>query len=301
MPTILVLFFLLFSENTKIVTHVTPKNIPQESRVSMNNANYNPKQITAKAFIVKDLNTGKVLFQKNSDIALPIASITKIMTAVVATEYTENDNFRVSIVPESSRTGDGDYLENGAVFKLKKLRDYMLVSSSNDGAAAIALAIQRKDNRESFAEKMNDKAKEIGMSNTKFLNETGLDEAETLPGATGSAGDVAKLVEYTLYNHPEIFEATRENVFYITSEYGNFYTATNTNQTIGEFPSLIGSKTGYTDLSGGNLVVTVDPSLNRPVIIVILGSTFEGRFADAEQLSGAVSNYFSSIEQNVTL
>lgn len=302
MPMILVLVFLIFGTNpTKNVAQVKPGIDKVENPVQISDSSFFNLGLTAKAVVVKDLNTGKIIFQKNAGNALPIASITKIMTAVVATEHIESGSSTVSIVPESARTGDGEYLENGSRFKFKKLRDYMLVSSSNDGAAAIAIATQRIDRTNSFVDKMNFKAKEIGMNQTRFLNETGLDENNQTAGAFGSADDVAKLMEYTLVNHPDILEATRESVFYITSETGQYYTATNTNQTSDKFPSLIGSKTGFTDISGGNLVVAVDPSLNRPIIIVILGSTLEGRFSDAEKIAGAVSNYFSSVEQNVTL
>lgn len=304
MPILLILVFLLFGSKPtyKIIeskqSAETKQTLTPESTQS---SNFSDLNLTAKAVIVKDLNTGKIIYQKNADSALPIASITKIMTAVVATEHIDNNSYSIPIVAESARTGDGEYLQTGAKFKFKKLRDYMLVSSSNDGAAAIAIATQKIDRANSFVDKMNLKAKEIGMTKTKFLNETGLDENEQTAGAFGSANDIAKLVEYTIVNHPDIFEATRESVFYITSETGQYYTATNTNQTSDKFPSLISSKTGFTDISGGNLVVTVDPSLNRPVVIVILGSTFDGRFTDAEKISGAVGNYFSSAEQNVTL
>ncbi len=304
MPIMLILVFLLFGSKPtyKIIESKQSAETKQTlTPKSTQSSSFSDLNLTAKAVIVKDLNTGKIIYQKNADSALPIASITKIMTAVVATEHIENNSYSIPIVAESARTGDGEYLQTGAKFKFKKLRDYMLVSSSNDGAAAIAIATQKIDRANSFVDKMNLKAKEIGMTKTKFLNETGLDENEQTAGAFGSANDIAKLVEYTIVNHPDIFEATRESVFYITSETGQYYTATNTNQTSDKFPSLIGSKTGFTDISGGNLVVTVDPSLNRPVVIVILGSTFDGRFTDAEKISGAVGNYFSSAEQNVTL
>ena len=303
-PIMLILVFLLFGSKPtyKIIESKQSAETKQTlTPKSTQSSSFSDLNLTAKAVIVKDLNTGKIIYQKNADSALPIASITKIMTAVVATEHIENNSYSIPIVAESARTGDGEYLQTGAKFKFKKLRDYMLVSSSNDGAAAIAIATQKIDRANSFVDKMNLKAKEIGMTKTKFLNETGLDENEQTAGAFGSANDIAKLVEYTIVNHPDIFEATRESVFYITSETGQYYTATNTNQTSDKFPSLIGSKTGFTDISGGNLVVTVDPSLNRPVVIVILGSTFDGRFTDAEKISGAVGNYFSSAEQNVTL
>ena len=257
--------------------------------------------LVGKGIFVFDLNNGSVIYEKNGELQLPIASITKIMTAIIAKDYINNDNSAISIVPESSRPGDGEALSMGATFKLKRLIDYMLVSSSNDSAAAIALATQRISPQSAFIDKMNQKATEIGMKQTYFLNETGLDEDKQIAGAFGSASDVAKLIGYAIKEHPDILEATRNDTFYIKSETGEFYAAKNTNQSVDSLPGILGSKTGFTDISGGNLAVIFDASINRPIIIVILGSTQNDRFVDAKKITEAVGNYFSNTDQNGTL
>lgn len=252
-------------------------------------------QVEAKAVIVKDLNTGEILYEKNSHIPLPLASLTKIMTALVTSEYTE-DVHNVFISRNAMRPDDKEQLNVGETFSLSKLIDYMMVASSNDGAAAIALAIQKVSNETSFTDKMNHIAKSIGMSETHFINETGLDEDEERAGAYGSAQDVAKMLEYTLTNYPKLIEATKDKELNSYSTNGYIHKISNTNTIVGSLPNVIASKTGYTELAGGNLAVIIDPGLNRPVAIVVLGSSYDGRFADVEVLAKGVSKYFSYVE-----
>lgn len=146
---------------------------------------------------------------------------------------------------------------------------------------------------------MNDKAREIGLLNTKFFNEHGLDTETDRGGALnhtvqggayGSALDMALLFEYTLKNYPQILEATRYKNLQFASA-SKVYSADNTNIAVDQIPSLLASKTGYTDLAGGNLVVAFDAGLNRPIIISVLGSTQEGRFTDALKLVNASLKY----------
>ncbi len=288
-------FFLLILFITSY-TYENPTNISNAVQVSPVSVKLsNPENILARAYIVKDLNTGKIIFQKNSDMALPLASITKVMTALVTKDLASSVN-NVSIAPNIHNAEDKYELFSGDSFPLKKLLDYTLVSSSNDGAAAIAQAVQRISNTKSFVDKMNDLATAIGMQNTHFLNETGLDENPNQAGAFGSAADVALLMEYTLKNFPETFEATKDEMIRTSSNLGFIHSATNTNSIVNELPNVIASKTGFTDIAGGNLAVVIDPSLNRPVVIVVLGSTKEGRFEDTLFLSDAVSKYFSLVD-----
>ena len=103
---------------------------------------------------------------------------------------------------------------------------------------------------------------------------------------------MAILFEYTLKNYPEILEATRyKNIKFSSAE--NKYSAENTNTIVDKIPNLIASKTGYTDLAGGNLVVAFDAGLNQPIIISVLGSTEEGRFSDMLQLVEASMKFIN--------
>ena len=104
---------------------------------------------------------------------------------------------------------------------------------------------------------------------------------------------MSRLVEYIIKNHPELLEATKHNILNTESKQGIHHTIYNTNNIVDSLPNIIGSKTGYTDIAGGNLTVVIDPALNRPVSITVLGSSKEGRFKDVEKLSNATLVYFS--------
>jgi D-alanyl-D-alanine carboxypeptidase len=249
-------------------------------------------EIQGYAAIVQDMNSGEILYEKNSTIALPLASLTKIMTALV-THKMAPDLGGVFISSSAMRPLDGEKLYVGETFPLKQLVDYTLVTSSNDGAAAIADAVQKTFKENSFPDKMNQLAQEIGMGSTFYLNETGLDENESRAGAYGSARDVARLITYTLQEYPDAFEATKDSKIATQSVNGFIHNGANTNILAASLPNLIASKTGFTEIAGGNLAVVIDPALNRPVVIVVLGSTYDGRFTDVEALAKGVSTYFS--------
>lgn len=249
--------------------------------------------IVGKSALVKDINTGEILYSKNSDVPLPIASITKVMTAIVFAENMQQEKITVS--EEDILVYGRSLLYPGEKFEAKDLLDFTLISSSNDGASSIASnAFNSYDYpKERFVEEMNKTAKKIGMSKTYFNNETGLD-INYIAGAHGSADDVSIMFEYALKNHPNLIESTKEKYLEIKSDIGLIHQATNTNKVINKLPNIIASKTGYTELAGGNLAVIIDPGLNRPISIVVLGSTREARFSDVELLAQKAIEYFEN-------
>ena len=253
--------------------------------------------ILAKGVYVKELNTGKILYHKNANESLPLASITKMMTAVVAVEYL-NDGSIVTIDQDSLETEGDSRLFLDERWNLKDLLNFTLVTSSNDGASAIASVVgsvlgrTEVDPRSKFVDQMNISAKKIGMTNTRFKNETGLDTNETIPGARGSAKDVTALFEYILSNHPELLRATTEDQFSVDDLSGVNHIVQNTNTIVDNLPNIVGSKTGFTELAGGNLSVIINPGLNNPVAITVLGSTYEGRFEDVKKLADATMQYY---------
>jgi len=249
--------------------------------------------IQAKSAIVTDLNTGEIIYSKDSETPRPLASITKVMTALVAYESTEDLNKSVYITYEALNTEGESFLSLGEKFKLKELIDFTLISSSNDGAAAILNAIQNENENFDFVNQMNITANKIGMKNTHFVNETGLDNDLTSASAFGSASDINILMSYVLKNHPEIFERTSNIKYKEYSESGILHDIENTNNAIPNLQNIIASKTGYTDIAGGNLAIIVDPGLNRPISIVVLGSTLHGRFNDVLKLSDGLGQYFN--------
>jgi D-alanyl-D-alanine carboxypeptidase len=217
------------------------------------------------------------------------------MTALIASSDIP-DSSNIKIATEDLRPDGDSNLVVGDNWRASDLRDFTLLTSSNDGAFALAgaagakVASNTNDSHAKFIKSMNDKAREIGLLNTKFFNEHGLDTETDRGGAYGSALDMALLFEYTLKNYPQILEATRYKSLQFASA-NKVYSADNTNIAVDQIPSLLASKTGYTDLAGGNLVIAFDAGLNRPIIISILGSTQEGRFTDALKLVNASLKY----------
>lgn len=242
----------------------------------------------ARAAYVLDLRTGDVLYERNAYTRLPLASLTKLMTALVAHESLAPDDQVTITVEAIMQEGDSGF-SDGDRFSLRALADLTLLTSSNDGAYALAAAAgaalaPTHDPVAHFISRMNEKAVEIGMADSIFLNATGLDLDETTSGGYGTARDAARLMEYIVQRHPYILEETREASSAIYSHAGALFHATNTNETASDISGLIASKTGYTDLAGGNLVIAFDIGLNRPVVVAILGSTRAGRFEDAGTL-----------------
>lgn len=247
---------------------------------------YEHLALTAKAAIVYDPEGNQVLFSKNISEPLPLASITKVMTALVASELDDASQKYVSIQAEALATEGDSGLNRDELWSLSKLIDFTLVSSSNDGAAAIAAL---SGNEPSFVNLMNESAGKLGLTQTRFYNPTGLDMAPGQAGAYGSAFDVARLFAYVLKNHPAALNATALSHLAVTSDSNLNHLAVNTNDLAGRLPGLFASKTGYTEAAGGNLAVAVDSGLNQPIIIVVLGSTEEARFTDVAALAKAAS------------
>ncbi len=257
--------------------------------------------IEAKAAYVYDARTKTVLFAKNENVRLSLASLTKVMSALVAKDL--SPLYGTIIVSGEALRLEGDSgLYRDEQWSLKNLLDFSLVTSSNDGMRAVALSlgalsradVTPKEVINDFVGEMNRKANELGLKNTYFWNETGLDESDTKGGAYGTARDLSTLMEYILTHHPELFRATREVTTTFRSLSNYEHVAENTNSVVSEIPGLLASKTGFTNTAGGNLVIVFDPELGRPIIISILGSTEEGRFEDVRTLINAIMGYVNS-------
>lgn len=250
--------------------------------------------ISAKSYVVWDVKANKVLFARDENDALPLASLTKMMSALVAREAL-NPDATVVISPEDlAMEGDSGFLPNES-WTAHGLLDFSLVASSNDGMSAIATAAGRKlldspvaswaTAQAAFVNEMNARARALGLRHTVFRNPTGLDIGGTETGGRGTARDVAMLFEYIMKNHPDLFTATTETTYKTTSLDKVVHHAENTNTIADRLPGLIGGKTGYTDLAGGNLTVLVDIGIDHPVIIAVLSSSREGRFSDVATLA----------------
>ncbi len=219
--------------------------------------------LEARAAVVFDLVKDESVFELNSNVQLPLASLAKIMTVLVAGE----------IIP-------AEKMEN-----LSKTINLALVQSSNEAAVELAVEASKFLSKETFLERMNRKAGEFSLNQTFFLNETGLDISPETSGAYGSASDVIELMKRALAYNPDLFEATTNPV---DGE------AINTNTYATSTTLLIASKTGLTDLAGGNLAIIFDAGFSRPMAIVVLGSSKEGRFSDVQKLIKATFNYLAT-------
>lgn len=241
----------------------------------------NPGNLEAKAAVVYDAKTNKILFEKNANTALALASLTKLMTAE-AILATESEDTRITITnADLAPEGDSGLLV-GEVWTLKSLLTFGLVASSNDAMAAAASS----GGIENTIEKMNSLAQVFNLSSMHFANPTGLDISSTTAGAYGSARDMALLVTDFLRQYPALFSTTVTDITKIKAG-GKNVDANPTAEPILDIPGLIGAKTGYTDLAGGNLVAAFDIEVGHPIVVVVLGSSREGRFTDMRNLIDA--------------
>ncbi len=236
------------------------------------------------------------LYTKNEQDILPLASLTKLMTALAATEILPQGT-KVSIAHKDLLGEDADRdLFVNEQWDASELIDLTLMSSSNSGAHALATVAGAYLSSHSinpigrFVTYMNDRAGALNLASLKFYNDSGLDVNENQSGAYGNAHDVALLTDYIMSNKPELLEPTKYARRVVVSDNNIVHSVKNTNTIIDEIPGASGSKTGYTDLAQGNLVVTFSPGLEGPFVAVVLGSTYDGRFSDIEKLVDATIN-----------
>jgi len=240
----------------------------------------------ARSAYVFNTNTGEVIFKKDSDTQLPLASVTKVMTAYSALKrLPENTIIKIdyNALNEEGDTG----LLVGEEWELDELVEFMLMVSSNDAARALADATALYENSLSFSNLINTDVIEIGLANTYFSNPSGLDTSKDLSGAFGTAEEVAKFFNFAIQKYPEVFSVTSKLEKEFISESGFIHKAENTNESVRDITGLVASKTGFTDLAGGNLVVAYDIGPGKRMVAVVLGSTVEERESDIKQLVNA--------------
>ncbi len=225
-------------------------------------------EINAEAFISEESNleNSQILLSKNSDAILPIASLTKLMTAVVVLDnYNLADEVKVSRTADSLQAVLTD-VKIGTTMPVENFLEVMLVASSNKSAYALA----EKMGEQKFVGLMNQKAQSIGLQKTFFGDPTGLS-----PKNVSSAQDLAKLAEYILKNYPKIAEISRIKQLHIfgLGDIGN------TDQLLGQIPDIVCSKTGFTIEANGCLLLVINNQKNNDYLInVILGAN--DRFAE---------------------
>lgn len=218
----------------------------------------------AKGAVVMEAQSGRLLFEKDSDLRLPMASTTKIMTALLTLEQPDLDAVftvdKKAIQVEGSSMG----LREGDLVSLRTLAYGMLLPSGNDAANAAAVRIAGK--MEGFADMMNQRAQELGMTGTHFVTPSGLGAAEHY----STARDMALLAREALANEAfaEICAQTTAKVRYGNPPYERWLT--NHNKLLKYYPGVDGVKTGFTDQAGRCLVSSAYRDGVR-LIVVTLG------------------------------
>ena len=241
-----------------------------------------PKNIEIDARAAISLRIDKegketVLYAKNENQALPIASLTKLMTALVVFDMKETYNpFQVLSVSKDAALQRGiSILNEGESLTTKNLLYISLLDSSNDAAFSLAEAV----GEENFVKLMNIYAEKMGLSKTKFVNSTGLNgEEENI----STAREMAEILKNVKENYSEILEITKNQNYDILRPNGSLrHISTNTNILLDEFPEIIGGKTGWTPEAKGCLALIVKDK-NGYIINVILGA--DDRFEEMRKL-----------------
>lgn len=220
---------------------------------------------TAYSYVLMDLDSGRVLESKNKDTPLLIASITKIMTAILAIENKDINN--LVVVDDSIKTsyGSGIYISVGESITLKDLLYGLMLRSGND--AAIMISTYVSGSEEEFVKLMNKKAKTIGMKNTIFYNSSGLDN--NTMGNISTAYDMAILTQYAMQNstYREIVKTKK----YTTKTNLKSYIWHNKNKML-KYDYVTGGKTGYTEKAKRTLVSTASKDNINLVVVTIKDS-----------------------------
>lgn len=235
--------------------------------------------LSAPAAVLMEQSTGKVLYEKDSHVQRPCASITKVMTLLLTMEAIKGgtlslDDTLYASAHASSMGGSDIWLKEGEAMGVKDLIKATVIMSANDAAVVLAEAVGGSE--ESFITMMNDRAKELGMADTVFKNCNGLDE----DGHVTSAHDVA-LMSRALLEYEEIFEYSLTWIDYVRDGQTQLV---NTNKLVKSYKGITGLKTGTTSKAGSCISATAERN-GMGLIAVVLGCpSTDDRFKDATAL-----------------
>ena len=244
----------------------------------------------AKSAILIDNATGKVLFEKNADEVLPPASMTKIGSMLIIMEAINHGNLKlddkVTISEEAANMGGSQvFLEAGEVYKVHDLLKGVAIASGND--AVVALAEKVAGSQSEFVAMMNKRFKEIGATNTNFVNAHGLD-AE---GHYSTARDMS-IIARELLKHEKILEYTSIYEEYLEKNDGTKTWLVNTNKLVRFYDGVDGLKTGYTTTAGYCLTATAKKDNFRLISVVMGEESSEARSSDTVKMLNYGFNTF---------
>lgn len=243
----------------------------------------------AKSMILIEASTGKVLYEHNADIALPPASVTKVMTLLLVMEAIERSEIKltdmVSVSENAAKMGGSQvYLKVGEQLSVEEMIKCVVIASAND--AALALAEYIAGTEEAFVAKMNERAQMLQMKNTHFENTNGLDD--TTENHVISARDIA-IMSAELMKHPTIMKYT--TIWQDSIRNGSFV-LTNTNRLIRFYPGANGLKTGSTSKAGFCISAAAKREGMQLIAVIMGASTRDSRNETAKQLlSWGFANY----------
>ena len=236
--------------------------------------------VEAKAALLMEKETGQVLYAENEHEKLEPASVTKVMTLLLVMEAIGRGELKyediVTVSANAASMGGSQvYLSEGEQISVEELLKAVCVSSGND--AAVALAEQVAGVTELFVQQMNNRAMELGMGDTHFVNPTGL-PAE---GHVTSAWDIALMSRELILHHPDI---RRFTTIWMDTIRGGEFGLSNTNKLIRFYDGATGLKTGSTDAAGYCISATAEREGMELIAVVLGGETSQQRFEDAKTM-----------------
>lgn len=244
---------------TLLIINIFPISVWAEDNILIPNA---------VSGLLMDVDSGKVLFEKNVDKEVAVASMTKMMAQILILEKIEAKEIKWTDVVTVSKNaadmgGSQIYIAEGEKITIEDLMKGISMASGNDATVAMAEVIA--GNEAKFVDMMNKKAKELGLKNTNFKNCTGLDE----DGHYSSARDMATIARELIIKHPEIFRFSSVYEDYLRENTENKFWLVNTNKLVRFYEGADGLKTGHTDNAGYCLAATAKRNGLRLLAIVL--------------------------------
>lgn len=242
--------------------------------------------ISAPSAVLMEASTGTVIYEKDADTARPPASVTKVMTMLLIFDALEAGSIQLEDEVTTSEYaasmgGSQVFLEPGETQTVDTMLKCIAVASAND--ACVAMAEYICGNEEEFVRKMNERAKELGMENTNFVNCNGLD-AE---GHVTSARDIALMSRELITKYPQVHDYSMiwmENITHNTSKGTSEFGLTNTNKLVRQYEYATGLKTGSTGEAKFCVSATGEKNGIEMIAVVMGAETSKERFADAVKL-----------------
>jgi len=248
--------------------------------------------VPGKSALLMDMATGTVLYEKNAHEKLAPASVTKVMTMLLIMEAIDSgkikwDDMVITSEAAAAKGGSQIYLKVGESMTVSDMVKSIAVSSANDCACAMAEHLVGSE--AAFVAQMNQRAKELGMNDTNFVNCTGLDDDENAKAHLTSAHDIAVMSRELMKNHPDIQKFT---TIWMDTVRGGAFGLANTNKLVRFYPGATGLKTGFTSAAGYCLSATAQRDGLGLIAVVMGAESSQERFSACKaMLDYGFANY----------